>query len=386
MGSVERLSLTSEKTRTFEVQLVADLFEPISAAHPLAALVASSRLLVCTTPTVDALYGAWLRQLLAELGQSRPGWLVLDCTEPTKTMETVLRICAAAQEHELDRKSRLLAFGGGVCTDLVTMAASQIRRGISHVRIPTTLIGQVDAGVGIKGAANLGRSKNYLGCFHPPEGVLVAPQLLRSLPTAALRQGMAEIVKMAVLADRGLFDLIRRDGLGLITSRFATPADRASIVIVRAIALMLTELSQNPFEDRSHARAVDFGHTISPTLEAATGFTLHHGYAVAIDMAFSTMLARLLCLLPAYDAEEILSLLLNLGLPVIHPSLDAALVERAFASAMQHRGGVLNLVVPTAIGAHVFIRRPEKIGDATVQEALGRLAALACSLPSGLAA
>lgn len=143
MGSVERLSLTSEKTRTFEVQLVADLFEPISAAHPLAALVASSRLLVCTTPTVDALYGAWLRQLLAELGQSRPGWLVLDCTEPTKTMETVLRICAAAQEHELDRKSRLLAFGGGVCTDLVTMAASQIRRGISHVRIPTTLIDHV---------------------------------------------------------------------------------------------------------------------------------------------------------------------------------------------------------------------------------------------------
>lgn len=70
----------------------------------------------------------------------------------------------------------------------------------------------------------------------------------------------------------------------------------------------------------------------------------------------------------------------------MHPSLDAALVERAFASAMQHRGGVLNLVVPTAIGAHVFVRRPEKIGDATVQEVLGRLAALACSLPSGLAA
>lgn len=366
------LSLTADKTRTFKVRLVADLDAVAADIHPLGELVAQRQLLVCTTPTVEALYGAGLRQLLARLGQKRPGWLVLDCTEATKTMASVLRICRAAQEHELDRTACLLAFGGGVCSDLVTVAASQIRRGIGHVRVPTTLIGQVDAGIGIKGAANLGGGKNYLGCFHPPEGVIVAPRLLRSLPQEAMRQGMAEIVKMAVIRDRALFELLRQEGRGLIASRFAAPAGTASAVLVRAIDLMLSELASNPFEDRSHARAVDFGHTVSPALEAKTGYTLHHGYAVAIDIAFSTVLAQLLGLIPAAEADAILDLLLGLGLPITHAALDRELVRQAFAGTMRHRGGALNLVVPTRIGAYAFLQSGE-VGDAALHEALGRL-------------
>jgi 2-epi-5-epi-valiolone synthase len=380
----EQLSLTADRTRTFAVRLVADLDAAPADIHSLGELVARRQLLVCTTPTVEAFYGARLRGLLAELGQTRPGWLVLHCTEATKTMESVLRICWAAQEYELDRNACLLAFGGGVCSDLVTVAASQIRRGIGHVRVPTTLIGQVDAGVGIKGAANLGSGKNYLGCFHPPEGVIVAPQLLRSLPLEAMRQGMAEIVKMAIIRDGGLFELLRREGRGLIASRFAAPAGTASAVLVRAIQLMLHELASNPFEDRSHARAVDFGHTVSPALEAETGYTLHHGYAVAIDIAFSTVLAQVAGLIPAAEMDAILDLLLALGLPIAHPALNPELVRQAFAGTMRHRGGALNLVVPTRIGAYAFLQS-EEIGDATLHEALSRLNTLRVSA-RGLAA
>jgi 3-dehydroquinate synthase len=259
----------------------------------------------------------------------------------------------------------------------VTVAASLVRRGISHVRLPTTLIGQVDAGIGIKGAANQGSAKNYLGCFHPPDSVVVAPQLLRSLPTVAMRQGMAEIAKIAVIRDRALFDLLQAHGPALVASRFAEPAPAAASVLVRAIAGMLAELGANPLEDRSHARAVDFGHTISPILEPATGYELHHGLAVAIDMAFSAVLARLLGLIPAAEADAILALLLALDLPIAHPRLDASLIERAFASAVLHRGGALNLVLPTGIGAHTFISRREEIGQATIEEALGQLNAVA---------
>lgn len=364
---------TLEATRSsrFEVHLCADLLEGVGV-DSLRTLLTARRVMVCTTPTVDRLYGAKLKAILASFGLE-PAWLVLACPESAKTTETALRICEAALEVGLDRRGIMIGFGGGACSDLVSVAASMTRRGIHHVRLPTTLVGQIDAGIGIKGAVNLGAAKNFLGCFHPPAGVIVDPQLLRTLPTVALRQGMAEIIKIACIRDSELFEVLWREGGTLIERRF-DPASAAAVwVIERAIAGMLHELAQNPFEDRSHARAVDFGHTISPTLEAATGYRLHHGDAVAIDVAFSSLVGEMLGLLPAADAEAIISLLARTGLPITHELLDAELVAAAFQGTTLHRGGALNLVVPTRIGACTFVARAEIDDRTLVVEALERL-------------
>src|SRR3954454_9624982 len=125
-----------------------------------------------------------------------------------------------------------------------------------------------------------------------------------------MRQGMAEIVKIACIRDPGLFELLRDEGTRLVATRFRQLAEAARQVLEVAIRGMLEELEQNPFEDRSHERSVDFGHTVSPALEAGTGDRLHHGYAVAVDIASSRALGALLGLLPDAAEEEILSLLL----------------------------------------------------------------------------
>src|SRR3954454_4394480 len=136
-----------------------------------------------------------------------------------------------------------------------------------------------------------------------------------------MRQGMAEVAKIACIRDPALFGLLRDEGTRLVATRFREPAEAARQVLDRAIRGMLEELEQNPFEDRSHERAVDFGHTVSPTLEAATGYRLHHGDAVAVDVAFSCALGALLGRLTEEEAALVTSLLVELGLPVTDPLL-----------------------------------------------------------------
>src|SRR5262249_10989299 len=140
----------------------------------------------------------------ARLGCEHPA-LILTCSERSKTQATVTAIYDAALEAELDREGALVCVGGGVCLDLATMAASTIRRGIGLVRVPTTLIGQVDAAIGVKGSLNYGNHKSYLGCFYPPELVVVDPACLAGLAERHVRAGLAEIVKMAVIAEPELF-------------------------------------------------------------------------------------------------------------------------------------------------------------------------------------
>ena len=179
-----------------------------------------------------------------------------------------------------------VAFGGGVATDVVSVAASLYRRGIPVIRLPSSLIGQVDAGIGLKSAVNLKGVKSALGGFHTPEVVMSDPDWLRSLRPRALRAGMSEIVKIAIVRDPALFDDIAAFGRDLITTRFVEPRDVADASLRRAIELMLCELQANPFEEEL-ARVVDFGHTFSPLLESVSEYRLNHGEAVAVDMAVS---------------------------------------------------------------------------------------------------
>src|SRR5205085_9871341 len=136
--------------------------------------------------------------------------------EETKSMELVHSVCAEAFSHGLNRRGLLIAFGGGVCSDIVTLSASLIRRGIGHVRVPTTLIGQIDAGIGLKGAVNFCGKKSFLGCFHPPEQVLIDPAFLQSVPRRCLVSGLAEAIKMGIARDPQLFELIEARAFDLV--------------------------------------------------------------------------------------------------------------------------------------------------------------------------
>ena len=371
MGRFRRSVAVSRNSR-FEVHL---LRGQKGEYFPLTALLADRSGLLVTTPTVAKLFGKALSDRLHAEGVRLP-MVILNCTEQTKTLAQVEYICAQAYHHRLDRKSVLISLGGGVCSDLVTMAASWIRRGIAMIRLPTSLIGQVDAAIGIKGAVNFKGKKSGLGCFYPPETVLIDPSFLHTLADHQLRYGFAEILKMALIRDAELFSLIERIGPELIATHFAYETPDKERLLWLAITDMLEELKTNFYEDLSYQRVVDFGHVFSPLIEACSGYAISHGEAVAIDMAYSCVLAHRLGLLYSDELERILATFDDLGLPYINPLLQEDLVTCALSESAAHRGGKVNLVLPTRIGSTLFVAERESLDQSVIRAALADLNAL----------
>jgi 3-dehydroquinate synthase len=256
----------------------------------------------------------------------------------------------------------------------VTVAASLIRRGIEYIRVPTTLIGQVDAGIGIKGAVNFGGKKSFLGAFYPPSSVLIDPTFLETLPVAHLRYGLAEIVKIAVIRDAELFELIANHSAALIDSGFQKSRACSRRVIWLAAQRMLEEMEPNLYEDRSYKRLVDMGHTFSPALEAASGFRIHHGEAVAIDTALSTTISAELDLMPEAERDVIVSTIVSIGLPIFSELLTEELCFKALADATMHRAGAMNLVLPVRVGQATFLEHIGELPASVLSASINRLA------------
>jgi len=328
--------------------------------------------LLVTTPTVAGLYG---RQLYAEL-QKQPidiSLQVLEISEETKSMDQVLKICSEAQRRKFGRKAMLVGLGGGVCTDLVTMAASLIRRGIDYIRIPTTLLGQVDGSIGVKGAVNFDGKKNSLGCYYSPKTVFVDPAFLKTLTPHQLSLGVSEIIKMALVRDARLFELVEKHGRTLIQNGFQEPRQEAIEIMRRAIIGMIEELETNMYEDKTYKRLVDFGHTLSPVIEAAADFSVPHGEAVAIGMAFCCELSKEVGIMDELSCKRAIACIRDCDLPTYSRLLTAPVVEKALAEASRHRAGDLNLVIPKEIGTGTFLESSQQIPTQVIHRAIAKL-------------
>jgi 2-epi-5-epi-valiolone synthase len=357
---VQSHHIRADRLRTYDIYITLNTID--ACCNILKELIGPRVALLVTTPTVSQLYSREIYQQL-RCQNGRVSCMVLNCNEATKSIDQVIHICERALNTGLDRTGLLVAVGGGVCTDIVTVAASWIRRGIDHIRVPTTLIGQVDAGIAVKGAVNFCGKKSYLGCFYPPRAVVITPAFLQTLPRNQLRAGFAEIIKMAIVTDQRLFELVEKFSLKLLASGFRHLEDGAKEVLGLSIARMLEELEPNIYEDQTYQRLVDFGHTFSPALEAGSNFSISHGEAVAIDMALSAVLARQLGLLSGEISARLLSVLVHLGLPIWSPLLTTELCQRGLREVTLHRGGRPNLVVPTGIGKAVFLGQMDALAS-----------------------
>jgi 3-dehydroquinate synthase len=352
-GLIQKSQRVKAGQKAYEVHMtVADLD---ACCRVLGPMLGSKRTLFVTTPTVSRLYGTALFSRLRSINDAI-SYMVLDCTEATKAIDQVTSVCDRAIEIGLDRKGVIVGLGGGVCTDIVTVAASWIRRGIAYIRIPTTLVGQIDAAIGIKGAVNFHNKKSYLGCFYPPTEVVVTPSFLATLPQYELRPGFAEIIKIALVRDKQLFELVEQSGRKLLSGGFKGETLHEEEILWRSITGMLNELEPNIYEDRSYERPVDFGHTFSPLIESACEFATSHGEAVAIDMALSAVLAGSMGLAKGETVRRILDSIIALDLPVWSRHLTLDLCKNALRDSALHRGGTPNLVVPVTIGKAVFLR------------------------------
>jgi len=288
-----------------------------------------------------------------------------------KDMDNVIKIIDWAQKYQLPRDGLLVAIGGGVVLDTVGFAAQQFRRSIDYIKVPTTLIGQIDAGIGVKVGVNFGNKKNLIGAFYPPKFVVNDITFLFTLGDKELMCGIAEILKMGIICSSEIIQHLEK--INHLTGAHLR-GDRALQetfiqVMDKAIETMLVELQNNLFE-KELKRIVDFGHTFSPIIESISDYRIPHGLAVAIDMYICIIIAAEMELISTDIKNRYIDLLEKYNL-LINPHLsgrsgkpnEEILVvhkENIFTDSIkktiQHRGGNLNLVVPCAqIGQSGFI-------------------------------
>ena len=252
------------------------------------------------------------------------------------------------ERHRIDRKSFVIAIGGGAVLDAVGYGAAIAHRGVRLVRIPTTTLAQDDAAMGVKNGINRFGKKNFVGAFAVPYAVLCDESLLCTQDEAVFRSGFSEAVKIALLKDPALFAQIERDAERIA----ARDLDAASPVVRRSAALHLAHIVEggDPFE-ANEARPLDFGHWAAHRLESMSGYALPHGDAVSLGLLLDCRYSNLRGWLPDDEHARIRGCIERLGLPVRHALLaESETLLRGLEEFREHLGGRLTVTMLRGIG------------------------------------
>ncbi len=236
--------------------------------------------------------------------------ITIPAGEAYKNLDTISKLWKSFLENGMDRKSTVIALGGGVIGDMAGFAASTYMRGIYWVCVPTTLLSMVDASLGGKTGFDLPEGKNLIGSFYPPKLVLADPQVLRTLPEAEFVSGLAEVVKHGIISDPELFEICAR-GMDCVK-------DNLEQIVKRAMAVKIKIIEEDPYEKGFRA-ALNLGHTVGHAVELVSKFQLRHGEAVAIGMMAEAKLAERLTVATKGLSDIIADTLSVLGLPVHIP-------------------------------------------------------------------
>jgi len=281
--------------------------------------------------------------------------------EANKNIESLMAILSVMESNGIGRKGDLvMAVGGGTLLDTVALAASIFRRGIEVVKVPTTLLGIVDAAIGIKTGINYKGQRNRIGSYHFDYSVIIDPKLMKGLRRGLIRQGLGEIFKIAIIKSKELFDLIILHRSSLEDYSFYQ-SDEGHYLLALSIRLMLEELHNNPREDNL-MRCVDFGHSFSPLVEMESikrvGIkTIPHGYSVAYDCLLTSAISCQRGNLHEDQYREILNLFLSFDFGLKNEIyIDCNLLWASFTEMTKHRGGNQNLPIPISIGAYTYLQ------------------------------
>ena len=349
--------------RAYPVHVGAGL---LARAELIAAALPRPRVAIVTNEVVAPLY---LDRLAGALGAAgvQVATVVVPDGESHKDWPTLNAVFDALLAQRCDRKTAVVALGGGVIGDLAGFAAATYQRGVPFVQVPTTLLAQVDSSVGGKTAINHARGKNMIGAFYQPLVVIADMDTLATLPERELRAGLAEVIKHGAIADRGFFEWLEANIEGLLAR------DRAALAqaVRRSVEIKAAVVARDERETGERA-LLNFGHTFGHAIEAGLGFgTWLHGEAVGAGMAMAADLSMRLGRLDRAASERLRALLERAGLPVAGPDLGAARYIELMAVDKKTEGGRLRLILLDALGA-------ARIDDA-VPEAVLRATLSACS-------
>jgi 3-dehydroquinate synthase len=358
---VLRLTLTG-KPLSYDIRIGRDVLEYIG--HGLKELGIAKRYVIITDTVVSPLYGGALRKELEDAGFAAD-MIEFPAGEASKNIATALHLVRQLLKAGADRKSALIALGGGVVGDMVGFVASLYMRSIPYLQIPTTLVAQVDSSIGGKTAVDLEEGKNLIGAFSQPSAVFTDPCFLETLPEGEFANGLAEIVKYGIIDRDGLFGLLE-DNMRAINKR---EGDILLKVIEMSCAIKkgLVEIDE---KDQGPRRFLNFGHTIGLALEAASGYLISHGKGVSIGMIAAVRLSEKICGLPQGYRKRVESLIGNAGLPTSIPgSIGTDLIISRLQADKKKSGKTINFVLIRKIGEpYVTGDVPEKILRETIEE------------------
>jgi 3-dehydroquinate synthase len=300
---------------------------------------------VVTNPLVLRLHGRVLLASLEHAFGSIPVVQVRD-GERFKNQTTLNRIYEGLFRARADRRSWIIAFGGGVVGDVAGFAAATFMRGIPYVSVPTTLLAQVDSSVGGKVGVNIARGKNLIGAFHQPRAVLSDTAALRTLPAREVASGIYEIVKCGAICSEPLLAYLERK----LAAVLACEAPAIVHVILEAVRIK-AEVVAHDEREASTRTILNYGHTIGHALEAATNYRrFRHGEAVAWGMIASALLGCFYCRLPAEEAQRLITLIYRIErLPLLR-GVPKARVWRALQRDKKSRDGKIRMVLLRRLG------------------------------------
>jgi 3-dehydroquinate synthase len=310
-----------------------------------------SRCAVITDDQVAPHYAPRALQALREAGFD-PALLTVPAGETSKGLSTVAECYDRLAAHRIERKSFIVALGGGVVGDLAGFVAATYLRGIDFLQVPTTLLAQVDSSVGGKVGVNLKAGKNLVGAFWQPRAVLCDLDALATLPVREFRSGLAEVVKYGVIYDAELFARVEQ-----VTDKIlARDPEILSAIVARCCQIKAAVVAED--ETETGLRAIlNFGHTLGHALEATSGYgQCLHGEAIAIGQVFAAELSHRLLGLPARDVERLVGVFTKIGLPTrVKPGAGD---RERWIEAMRHdkkvSGGVIRFVLANKIGQVSF--------------------------------
>jgi 3-dehydroquinate synthase len=341
---------------------------PITIGHGVASMLpdllatfADRPAVVVSNSRVWSLHGEKIAKPLRQLGPLTRA-LIPD-GERHKSRATLAALHDAFLAAGLGRDGLVVAFGGGVVGDVAGFAAATYMRGVDLVQIPTTLLAMVDSSVGGKVGINHPKAKNLIGAFHQPRAVVVDPAFLETLPPRELRSGAYEVLKCGVIADRALFNAIRRAPAGLVGwERMDVENAVASACRIKA------EVVEKDEREGGLRRVLNLGHTLGHALEAATAFRrFTHGEAVAWGLIGAAAIAWQRGLLAESSFDAIASAVDHVGPRPRVSNLPAERILAAVGRDKKLRAGRVVFVLPTAVG-RVVVRADVK--PAEVRRAL----------------
>jgi 3-dehydroquinate synthase len=295
--------------------------------------------------TVRNLWGERLPALGGGV-REHPEPIVFAGSEANKRLSSVEELARKLVEAGADRDSVLVAVGGGVTGDVVGFLASIYMRGIPVFQVPTTLLAQVDSSVGGKTGVDLPEGKNLLGSFHQPAVVWMDPRFLETLPAVELRQGMAEVIKTAMIGDAQLWEYLEEHHESILRRN-----PEAVSLIVTACCTFKAKVVEADEKEGGYRRILNFGHTIGHALERLSDYRMHHGDAVSVGMAAAAELSRRMGRLPAEAASRLEKLCRAWDLPVrVPPGSEPDAIVAALRSDKKRVGDVLHFILPVRIG------------------------------------